>query len=80
MPDLIETVENGIATLTLNRPERLNALVSMDIRTLGLLKKPARTDWAHDNNVGCIVLTGAGRRLLRGRRRQIDGRTRRRRF
>jgi len=36
VPDLIETVENGIATLTLNRPERLNAL-SMEIRT-GLLE------------------------------------------
>ena len=31
MPDLLETVEDGIATLTLNRPENLNAL-SDDIR------------------------------------------------
>ena len=34
MPDLLETVEDGIAILTLNRPENLNAL-SDDIR-LGL--------------------------------------------
>ena len=31
MPDLIETVEHGVAILTLNRPENLNAL-SDDIR------------------------------------------------
>jgi len=27
MTDLLETTENGISTLTLNRPERLNALL-----------------------------------------------------
>ena len=26
MPDLLETTEKGVTTLTLNRPERLNAL------------------------------------------------------
>ena len=62
VPDLIETVENGIATLTLNRPERLNAL-SMDIRT-GLLEALERL--GHDNNVGCIVLTGSGRAFCAG--------------
>ena len=62
MPDLIETVENGIATLTLNRPERLNAL-SMDIRS-GLLDALERL--GHDNNIGCIVLTGAGRGFCAG--------------
>jgi 2-(1,2-epoxy-1,2-dihydrophenyl)acetyl-CoA isomerase len=62
VPDLIETIENGIATLTLNRPERLNAL-SMDIRS-GLLEALERL--GHDNNVGCIVLTGAGRGFCAG--------------
>jgi 2-(1,2-epoxy-1,2-dihydrophenyl)acetyl-CoA isomerase len=57
VPDLIETVENGIAILTLNRPERLNAL-SMEIRT-GLLEALERL--GHDNSVGCIIVTGAGR-------------------
>ena len=57
MADLIEAVDDGIATLTLNRPERLNAL-SMDIR-LGLLEAFERL--GHDNKVGCVVLTGAGR-------------------
>ncbi len=62
MPDLIEAVENGIATLTLNRPERLNAL-SMDIRN-GLLEALDRL--GHDSNIGCIVLTGAGRGFSAG--------------
>jgi 2-(1,2-epoxy-1,2-dihydrophenyl)acetyl-CoA isomerase len=60
--DLIETVDNGVATLTLNRPERLNAL-SMDIRT-GLLEALERL--GHDCNIGCIVLTGAGRGFSAG--------------
>ena len=62
MPDLIETIENGIATLTLNRPERLNAL-SEDIRN-GLLEALDRL--GHDPNIGCIVLTGAGRGFSAG--------------
>jgi 2-(1,2-epoxy-1,2-dihydrophenyl)acetyl-CoA isomerase len=62
VPDLIETIEDGVAILTLNRPERLNAL-SMDIRT-GLLEALERL--GHDNTVGCIVLTGAGRGFSAG--------------
>ena len=62
VPDLIETVEDGIATLTLNRPERLNAL-SMDMRH-GLLEALDRL--GHDPNIGCIVLTGAGRAFSAG--------------
>lgn len=62
MSDLIENIENGIATLTLNRPERLNAL-SMEIRS-GLLEALERL--GHDNSVGCIVLTGAGRGFCAG--------------
>jgi 2-(1,2-epoxy-1,2-dihydrophenyl)acetyl-CoA isomerase len=57
MADLLETVEDGIATLTLNRPERLNAL-SPDM-TQGLTEALQR--FATDRAVGCIVITGAGR-------------------
>ena len=57
MADLIETVEDGIATLTLNRPERLNAL-SPEMTT-GLKEALAR--YATDRAVGCVVITGAGR-------------------
>jgi 2-(1,2-epoxy-1,2-dihydrophenyl)acetyl-CoA isomerase len=62
MPDLLETVEDGVATLTLNRPENLNAL-SDEIR-LGLLESIYRL--GADDAVGCIVLTGAGRGFCAG--------------
>ncbi|MBN8905191.1 MAG: enoyl-CoA hydratase/isomerase family protein, partial [Rhodospirillales bacterium] len=62
MPDLLETIEDGVATLTLNRPEALNAL-SMEIRH-GLLEALDRL--GKDDSVGCIVLTGAGRGFCAG--------------
>ena len=62
MPDLLETVEDGIATLTLNRPENLNAL-SDGIR-LGLRDSLSRL--GADTAIGCIVLTGAGRGFCAG--------------
>jgi 2-(1,2-epoxy-1,2-dihydrophenyl)acetyl-CoA isomerase len=57
MPDLLEAIENGVAWLTLNRPERLNAL-SPDM-TAALSEALSRL--ATDREVGCIVITGAGR-------------------
>lgn len=62
MADLLETIEDGVAVLTLNRPEALNAL-SMDIRN-GLLSALDR--FADDPNVRCIVITGAGRAFCSG--------------
>jgi 2-(1,2-epoxy-1,2-dihydrophenyl)acetyl-CoA isomerase len=57
MTDLLESTENGIATLTLNRPERLNAL--SPAMTSGL--KDALERLATDHSVGAIVIAGAGR-------------------
>jgi 2-(1,2-epoxy-1,2-dihydrophenyl)acetyl-CoA isomerase len=62
MPDLLESIEDGVAVLTLNRPEALNAL-SMDIRH-GLLNALER--YAEDSAVRCIVITGAGRAFSSG--------------
>ncbi len=62
MPDLLETIEDGVATLTLNRPESLNAL-SDEIR-FGLVDTLTRL--GADENVGCIVITGAGRGFCAG--------------
>ncbi len=62
MPDLLESIEDGVAVLTLNRPEALNAL-SMDIRH-GLLNAMER--YADDSAVRCIVITGAGRAFSSG--------------
>src|ERR1041385_777044 len=59
---LIEAMSDGVATLTLNRPDRLNAL-SMAI-TDALLEALPRL--AADPMVGAIVLTGAGRAFCAG--------------
>src|SRR5438552_7583915 len=57
MADLLETSDNGITTLTLNRPERLNAL--SPAMTEGL--KEALERLSTDRDCGAIVITGAGR-------------------
>lgn len=60
MSHLLERCENGVATLTLNRPESMNAFSGemMD----GLLEAVPRL--ARDSSVGCIVVTGAGERAF----------------
>lgn len=62
MTDLIETRDGAVVTLTMNRPDALNAL------TLGMLdgimEAVARFD--QDDSVGCVVLTGTGRAFSSG--------------
>ena len=57
MPELLTSVENGVALVTLNRPDSLNSLnVSLHhALNAALLELDA------DPGVGCVVLTGAGR-------------------
>ena len=62
MPDLIETIEDGVAMLTFNRPERMNALSTPIME--GLLHGLPRL--AGDPGVRVIVLTGAGRAFCAG--------------
>lgn len=59
---LIEAIADGVATLTFNRPDRMNALSTpiMD----GLLEALPRL--AGEPSVGVIVLTGAGRAFCAG--------------
>ena len=59
---LLESISDGIATLTLNRPERLNALSTPIME--GLLAALPRL--AQDAAVGVVVLTGAGRAFCSG--------------
>src|SRR5436190_15163799 len=59
---LIETLADGVVTLTLNRPDRLNALSTPIME--GLLEALPRL--AADPAVGAIVLTGAGRAFCAG--------------
>ncbi|MFC3226839.1 enoyl-CoA hydratase [Marinibaculum pumilum] len=62
MADLEEMRDGRVAILTMNRPDRLNAL-SRDMLE-GLLEALPRL--AHDDEVGCVVLTGAGRGFCAG--------------
>jgi 2-(1,2-epoxy-1,2-dihydrophenyl)acetyl-CoA isomerase len=59
---LLEQLEDGVLTLTMNRPDRLNALTweMLDKLQRALLKGAA------DRAVGAIVLTGAGRAFCAG--------------
>jgi 2-(1,2-epoxy-1,2-dihydrophenyl)acetyl-CoA isomerase len=54
--DLLATVDDGVAVVTMNRPERRNALSG------SMLDAMARVlaDVELDDAVGCVVLTGAG--------------------
>jgi enoyl-CoA hydratase/carnithine racemase len=54
--------EAGVATLTLNRPDKLNALTP---QVLGRLHEHV-DDIATDPSVACVVLTGAGRSFCAG--------------
>ncbi len=60
--ELIETRDDGVLTLTLNRPERLNALtVPMTEALLDALRRAAV-----DPAVRAVLLTGAGRGFCAG--------------
>jgi len=62
MADLLESVADGVALLTLNRPDRLNALSAEMVDGLIAALRRCSTDDA----VGAIVLTGAGRGFCAG--------------
>lgn len=56
----VEVAEDGVATVTLNRPEVLNAFNATMVDELHQLWRSMR----HDDAVRCIVLTGAGDRAF----------------
>jgi 2-(1,2-epoxy-1,2-dihydrophenyl)acetyl-CoA isomerase len=59
---ILTNVSDRVATLTFNRPDKLNAL-SMDLiaGSIDMLNR-----WSRDPEVGCIVVTGAGRAFCAG--------------
>ncbi len=61
-PHLLLQVSNGIATLTLNRPDRLNALSQQ--MTDELIEATAALE--RDDSVRCVVLRGAGKAFMAG--------------
>src|SRR5207248_368708 len=60
--DLLESVKDGVAVLTLNRPDRLNAMSGPMLDAL----LEALPRLAADASVGVVVLTGAGRGFCAG--------------
>ena len=62
MPDLLESTQDGIAWLTLNRPDRLNAFSPAMLLALG----DALQRLGGDPNAGVIIITGAGRGFCAG--------------
>jgi 2-(1,2-epoxy-1,2-dihydrophenyl)acetyl-CoA isomerase len=62
MADLKVEVRNRVGILTMNRPEKLNALSS----EMNKLAQETLTGWASDPAVGAIVLTGEGRGFCAG--------------
>ncbi|CAN5754830.1 enoyl-CoA hydratase-related protein [soil metagenome] len=54
--NLLLDVQDGIATITLNRPDKLNALNELTIRELGELVRTTR----EDSEVRGIIITGSG--------------------
>ncbi|MBA2625559.1 MAG: enoyl-CoA hydratase/isomerase family protein [Acidimicrobiia bacterium] len=62
MPDLLVNRNDDIAVLTLNRPDRLNAISGPMLAALSA----ALVEADRDASVRCIVLTGAGRGFCAG--------------
>src|SRR5512138_3365820 len=60
--DLLQSIKDGVATLTLNRPDRLNAM-SVEMLDAMLEALPRLAD---DSDVGVVVVTGAGRGFCAG--------------
>lgn len=54
--DLRAEIDDGVAVITMNRPERRNALSEAMLTALGSVLARVEADGA----VGCVVLTGAG--------------------
>jgi enoyl-CoA hydratase len=58
--DILVTVDNGVGLVTLNRPKAINSLNG--VMVAGLAK--ALDDWATDDAVHTVLLSGAGERGL----------------
>lgn len=56
--NLLTSIENGILTITINRPDKLNALNKKTVQEIGVAIKNGESD----NNVKAIILTGSGQK------------------
>jgi enoyl-CoA hydratase/carnithine racemase len=64
MPEdvILTSLDGGVATLTFNRPDKMNAL-SPDLLTKSI---DTLARWEEDPNVAVVVVTGAGRAFCAG--------------
>ena len=60
MSDVLLEVSGGIGRITLNRPKAINALSHAMVQQIA----PALAQWATDDSVDVVLLTGAGERGL----------------
>ena len=60
--DLLYDVSDHVATITLNRPERLNAISGGMLASFSEALREAD----HDRNVRAIIITGAGKGFCSG--------------
>ncbi|NOX65288.1 MAG: enoyl-CoA hydratase [Chlorobi bacterium] len=60
LKNLIYTVENNIATITINRPDKLNALNHETLAELGSVIEHAK----NDEKVYVVIITGAGEKAF----------------
>lgn len=62
MSEILTEVRDRVATLTLNRPEKLNAVnIQLLLEAAEVLKQ-----WSRDPEIGAIVVTGSGRAFCAG--------------
>lgn len=66
---ILTSIEDGVATLTLNRPDRLNAVTEPMLDEVALTLRA----WSIDASVRCVVLAGAGRGFCAGYDLSSDG-------
>jgi 2-(1,2-epoxy-1,2-dihydrophenyl)acetyl-CoA isomerase len=59
---LLTQVRDRVATLTLNRPDKLNAVNIQLLQEAGAVLK----NWSRDPEIGAIVVTGSGRAFCAG--------------
>ncbi len=61
---ILSAVEQGVMTITLNRPDRLNSFNDLMHHQLAECLKQAE----RDDGVRCLLITGAGRGFCAGQR------------
>lgn len=62
MSSILINIENNVATLTLNRPDKLNSFN----REMALLLQQKLDECNDNNEVRCVIITGAGKAFCAG--------------